>query len=312
MINASELKGIIVPIVTPVTEDETVDYEGLRRVVRHMLDGGVHGIFALGGTGNFCSFTAEQRFQVARAVVQEVGGKVPVLVGAMDSSTPLVIRNVQLAGEAGADAVVVEPAFYYPCTDEDVVAHYSAVAAASELPVVMYNIPEANKVTIDVALTKKVSAIPKVVGIKDSTSDFVYFQELLAAFAGSSFRLIQGQETLAGASFLLGAHGAILSIGNVVPRLCAELYEAGIAGNIEETSKLQAQMMSAFALFGSEVTDPASGTYYSVTVGSFFAGLECCLDILGVCKKVTTTPYRAPGPADCERARGVLAKLKLK
>ena len=75
MITATELKGIIVPIVTPVTEEETVDYEGLRRVVRHVLDGGVHGVFALGGTGNFCSFTAEERFEVARTVVQEVKGQ---------------------------------------------------------------------------------------------------------------------------------------------------------------------------------------------------------------------------------------------
>jgi len=310
MINASELKGIIVPIVTPVTEDETVDYEGLRRVVHHVLDGGVHAIFALGGTGNFCSFTAEQRFEVARAVVQEVGGKVPVLVGAMDSSTPLVIRNAQLAGEAGADAVVVEPPFYYPCTNEDVVAHYSAVAAASDLPILMYNVPEANKVNIDLELTKKLADIPKVIGIKDSTSDFVYFQELLAAFAGSSFRLIQGQETLLSASFLLGAHGAIFGVSNIVPALSVQLYEAGIAGKIEETARLQAQIMSAFGLLKRQETDSVSGSYYSVTVASYMAGFECCLDILGLCKKVTTTPYSGPEPALYERARGVLADLR--
>jgi len=309
MINASDLKGIIVPVVTPVTEAETVDYEGLRRVVGHVLDGGVHAIFALGGTGNFCSFTAEQRFEVARAVVQEVGGKVPVLIGAMDSSTPLVIRNARLAGEAGADAIVVEPPFYYPCTNEDVVAHYSAVAAASDLPILMYNVPEANKVDIDLELTKKLAGIPKVIGIKDSTSDFVYFQELLAAFAGSSFSLIQGQETLLGASFLLGAQGAIFGVSNIVPALSVQLYEAGIAGKIEETVRLQAQIMSAFGLLKRQETDSVSGSYYSVTVASYMAGFECCLDVLGLCKKVTTTPYSGPEPALYERARDVLAKL---
>ena len=128
MITADELKGIIVPIVTPVTEHDAVDLHGLRRVVRYVLNGGVHGVFALGGTGNFCSFTAEERFEVARTVVEEVGGRVPVLVGCMDSSTRLVVRNVRHAAEAGADCVVVEPPFYYPCTGEDVLSHYRAAS----------------------------------------------------------------------------------------------------------------------------------------------------------------------------------------
>jgi dihydrodipicolinate synthase/N-acetylneuraminate lyase len=182
-------------------------------------------------------------------------------------------------------------------------AHYSAVAAASELPIVMYNVPEANKVNIGTELTKRLAGIPKVIGIKDSTSDFVYFQELLAAFAGSPFRLIQGQETLVGASFLLGAHGAIFGASNIVPALSVQLYEAGIAGNIQETSKLQAQLMSVFGLLEREETDPVSGSYYRITVASYMAGFECCLDILGLCKKVTTTPYSGPEPALYERAK---------
>jgi dihydrodipicolinate synthase/N-acetylneuraminate lyase len=273
-----------------------------------VLDGGVHAIFALGGTGNFCSFTAEQRFEVARAVVREVGGKVPVLVGAMDSSTPLVIRNAQLAREAGADAIVVEPPFYYPCTEDDVLSHYRAVAEAAQIPVVIYNIPEANKVDIDVQLTKKLAAISGIIGIKDSTSDFVYFQELMSAFPGSGFRLIQGQETLAGPSFLLGAHGGILAIGNVIPKLCVELFEAGSAGKLKETSELQTRLVSIFGVCGKGGDDTISPDYYKVTVASFFTGLHCALDILGLCKRVVTLPFPTPSPSQYERVRGILAQ----
>jgi len=308
MITATELKGIIVPIVTPVTEEETVDYEGLRRVVRHVLDGGVHGVFPLGGTGNFCSFTAEERFEVTRTVVQEVKGRVPVMVGGMDSSTRLVVRNARMAAEAGADAVVVEPPFYYPCTEDDVLSHYKAVAEAAQLPVLIYNIPEANKVDIDIQMTKKLAAIPGIIGIKDSTSDFVYFQELLSAFSGSTFRLIQGQETLVGPSFLLGAHGAILSIGNVIPKLCVQLFEAGSAGKLKETSELQTELLSVFKICKQGGDDPSSPDYYNVTVASFFTGLHCALDILGLCKRVVTVPYPTPSPAHYERVRGILAR----
>lgn len=307
MITATDLKGIIVPVVTPVTENQAVDYEGLRRVVRHVLAGGVHGVFALGGTGNFCSFTAEERVEVTRTVVREVKGKVPVLVGCMDSSTRLVVRNVQLAWDAGADAVVVEPPFYYPCTDEEVIAHYYTVAQASRLPIVIYNVPAANKVNISVSLTRKLSEIPQIIGIKDSTSDFVYFQELLSAFSGSDFRVIQGQETLAGPSFLLGAHGAILAIGNVVPKLCVELYEAGRAGLLAKTRELQASLMTAFGILKPSGDDSASS--HEVTVGSFFAGLECAMDILGICKKVTMAPYSPPSPAHYESVKQTLSRL---
>ena len=96
----------------------------------------------------------------------------------MDSSTPLTIKNAQLAAQAGADAVVVEPPFYYPCTDEEVVSHFSAVARASTLPIVIYDIPAANKTIITTALTERPSEVPGIIGIKDSSSDFVGFQDL--------------------------------------------------------------------------------------------------------------------------------------
>jgi dihydrodipicolinate synthase/N-acetylneuraminate lyase len=310
MLASTELKGIIVPIVTPVTDNGGVDYDGLRRVIRYVLDGGVHAVFALGGTGNFCSFTAEERFEVARTTVQEVNGRVPVLVGCMDSSTVLAVRNVKLACDAGADAVVVEPPFYYPCTDDDVIAHYTAVAQASQVPVIVYNIPEANKVHIPVPLLEKLAAIPRIAGIKDSTSDFVYFQELLTTFGESHFRLIQGQETLVGASFLLGAHGAILSIGNVVPRLCVRLCEAGCAGRLDETMRLQGKLMTAFSVLSRPAGGSAVHTYYAHTVSSFFGGLHCALNILGLCDRIVTPPFSAPSQSDFDRIRATLDGLR--
>ena len=116
--------------------------------------------------------------------MQETKEKGSVLIGCMDSSTPLAIKNVRLAARAGTDAVVVEPPFYYPCTDDEVVSHFSAVAQASALPLVIYNIPPANKINIMTALTERLSEVPGIIGIKDSTSDFIYLQQLLRAFPG--------------------------------------------------------------------------------------------------------------------------------
>jgi dihydrodipicolinate synthase/N-acetylneuraminate lyase len=309
MITGQALRGITIPIVTPVTADNKVDHDGLRRVVRHVLDGGVHTVFALGGTGNFCSFTSQERIAITRTVAAEIRGRVPLMVGCMDSSTRLMVQNVTAAAEAGADVVVVEPPYYFPCTNEDVIEHFRTVAKASPVPIVIYNIPAANKVTIDVNLTRRLAEIPRIVGMKDSTSDFVYWQQLVDAFTGSDFALIQGQETLAGPSLLMGGHGAILAIGNVVPRLCVRLYEAAVARDLAAVTRLQGQLMDAFRIVERHEEGGAKGQYYGVTVASFFAGLEAALQALKLCDRVTTAPFHRPSAAVAQRVREILAGL---
>ena len=310
MITGHALRGITVPVVTPVTADESVDHDGLRRVVRHVLAGGVHTVFALGGTGNFCSFTSQERIAVTRTVAAEVRGRVPLLVGCMDSSTRLMTQNVRAAAAAGADVVVVEPPYYFPCTTEDVIEHFRAVAAAAApVPVLIYNIPAANKVNIDLNLTRRLAEIPGIIGIKDSTSDFVYWQQLVDAFAGSDFALIQGQETLVGPSLLAGGHGAILAIGNVVPRLCVRLYEAAVARDLAEVNRLHGGIMHAFRMVERHEEGGQAGQYYGVTVGSFFAGLEAALQSLKLCDRVTTAPFPRPSAATVQRVRSILTAL---
>jgi dihydrodipicolinate synthase/N-acetylneuraminate lyase len=309
MITGQALRGITIPIVTPVTADQSVDHDGLRRVVRHVLDGGVHTVFALGGTGNFCSFTSAERAAVTRTVAAEIRRRVPLMVGCMDSNTRLVVRNVEAAAEAGADVVVVEPPYYYPCTTEDVIEHFRTVAAASPVPILIYNIPAANKVNIDLNLTRRLAEIPGIIGIKDSTSDFVYWQQLIGAFAGSDFALIQGQETLAGPSLLSGGHGAILAIGNVVPRLCVQLYAAAVARNLADVTRLQGELMRAFRIVERHEEGGPAGQYYGVTVASFFAGLEAALHTLKLCDRVTTSPFARPSGVTVQRVRAILTAL---
>lgn len=308
MMTADDLKGMIVPIVTPLTMDDKVDYEGLRSVTRHVLSGGVHAIFVLGGTGNFCSFTAEERFEITRTVVEEVNGRVPVLAGCMDSSTRLVIKNLKDAARAGADAAVVEPPFYYPSTNPEVITHFTDLAEASPIPLIIYNIPAANKTVIDIHLTRKLAAIPNIIGMKDSTSDFNYFQDLLTSFSGSPFKIIQGQETLAGQSFLLGADGGIIATGNVAPHLVVELYEAGKAGDTDKVRELQARLISIFSICRNYEGDSGPTSYYTATVGSFFRGLHCAMNILGICQNLMTTPFDPPTQADFDRVRAKLVE----
>jgi dihydrodipicolinate synthase/N-acetylneuraminate lyase len=300
-ITSRNLRGIIPPVVTPVHRDETVDHEGLRRVVRRSLDGGVHGIFALGGTGNFCAFTPQERYEVAVTVVKEVDGCVPVLVGCMETSTRLTLQNIERAGEAGADAVVVETPYYYYCTEEDLLSHFKSLALGSPLPVVIYHNPVETKLRIDLALTQELARMPNVIGIKDSSYDFTHFQRLLSTFDRASFAVLQGQESLVAASFLLGAPGAILSIANIVPALCVQLFEAGTAGNVTEVRRLDALLNAAMGMLVEED---------EMTTGSFFAGLECAMNALGLCEKVVTSPYSPPSQEHRRKVDEIIAYLR--
>lgn len=312
MLNGNDLQGIIVPVVTPVTEDDRVDLRGLARVVEHVLAGGVHGVFVMGSTGNFTSFSPDERLEIARTVVQQVRGRVPVLVGCSDANTRTVLNHVRNAFEAGGDAIVLEPPFLFPCTDDDVLRHYRAVADRSALPIVIYNNPGDTKVNIHYGLTEKLAEHSRIIGIKDSSFDFVNFQALVRTFTGTRFAVLQGLEGLLGASFLIHAQGAILAMGNVVPRLCVRIYEAGRAGKIQETLELQKQLISLYEVLKYYGDDPQLSAFVGKeTVSSFFGGLQCALDALGVCKQLVTLPYLPPSPNDYQRIRQILSNFPM-
>lgn len=309
MITAKELSGLTVPIVTPLTDSGDIDFNYVEKIVEHVLSAGVHWIFVSGGTGNFCSFTETERAELAKEVIRIVDGRARVMVGCMDATTRLSLRHVEHAAKAGADAVVIEPPFYYLSTNKEVINHYALIARSTEVPVVIYNIPPANKTTIDINLTRELASIPGVIGIKDSTSDFTYWQQLLNAFPGDDFALIQGQETLAGPSLLLGGHGLILAIANVVPHLAMDLYTSAKAGEVERTKRLQRELMRAFQIVDNyKVGEPADHSF-DVTVGSFFAGLVAALHELGLCQSVAPLPFNQADESTIHRIREILAGL---
>jgi dihydrodipicolinate synthase/N-acetylneuraminate lyase len=307
MITANDVRGIVPPIVTPITDDESIDVPGLQRAIHHLLENGVHGIFALGSTGNFCSFTAEERDQILRIVVNEVRRRVPVYAGCLDMTPRLVIQAAQRAAQIGADAVVVEAPFYFICGPEETLAHYQAVAQASPLPVIIYNNPENTQAHIGLELTKKLAAIPNIIGIKDSSYDFVYHQSLLMEYAKRPFSVMQGQEGLAGISFLLGGQGSVLSMSNVAPRLCVDLFHAGQSGDLVRMWQLQGQLMQVAQLCRFHSDDPAlSSDNGKETTATWLAGLQCGMSLLGICDRVIPTPHALPLQAEYERARALL------
>ncbi|MCS7193295.1 MAG: dihydrodipicolinate synthase family protein, partial [Armatimonadetes bacterium] len=158
---------------------EEVDEPALRGLVRYLLQGGVHGVFVLGSTGEFAHLTDDEKRRAIEIVVSEVNGKVPVLVGVAESGTKRSIFWAKEAKKFGVDGVVAAPPFYYPLTESEVENHYRALASECELPILLYHIPSTTKIRFSVDLVERLSKLPNIVGIKDSTGDLSFVFTLI-------------------------------------------------------------------------------------------------------------------------------------
>ena len=276
-------KGIIPPLITPLTARDTLDIAGLERLVNRLIDGGVAGIFALGTTGEAPSLSHRLRREVVEHTCRFAEGRVPVLIGITDTS---LVESAQLAAAAadlGADAVVTSAPFYFPAGQPELREFIEELLPELPLPLMLYNMPSLTKVSfsrevIDWALDQE-----KIVGLKDSSGDLVYFRKMqyLAAARRPDWSLLVGPEELLGETVLLGGHGGVNGGANLHPRLYVDLYEAAKAGNLPRTRELSAQVMAfSSAIYG-------VGRHGSAII----KGLKCGLSILGVCDDFMAAPF---------------------
>ena len=228
--------GIFCPMVTPLKTNETVDPESLRRLIDFLIDGGVHGIWVMGTTGEFPMLLESERARAVALTVEHVAGRVPVIANVGDSSTTLALRHARHAVEAGVDALACTPPHYFLHSMDEVSSHYRALKEAfPEQPLFIYNIPQTVKVRMTLEATLQLAREGIASGIKDSQNDLQWFRSLAAVIQEerreAQFRLFLGTRTLIDLGIVAGAHGAIPANSNVVPRACVMAYESAVAGD---------------------------------------------------------------------------------
>jgi 4-hydroxy-tetrahydrodipicolinate synthase len=238
-------QGIFCPMLTPLHRDETVDEASLRRLIDFLIDGGVHGIWVMGTTGEFPLLLETERARAVALTVEHVAGRVPVIANVGDSSTALALRHARHAVEAGADAIACTPPHYYLHSMDEVVTHYRALKEAfPERPLFIYNIPQTVKVRMTLEATLLLAREGTASGIKDSQNDLQWFRALAAAIheerRESQFRLFLGTRTLIDVGVVAGAHGAIPANSNVVPRACVMAYLSAVSGDWAAARSAQA------------------------------------------------------------------------
>jgi 4-hydroxy-tetrahydrodipicolinate synthase len=234
--------GIIPAVTTPFDASGAIDLEGLNANVTALVDAGVHGIVATGTMGEAGSLSAAERRSVVEAVVRAVDGRLPVIAGVSAGTPAAAIALAADAAEAGAVALMMLPPLGYRGDDEEIVAHYRAVAEAGGLPLMAYNNPEASGTDMGAGLlTRLFDEIENVVAVKECSGDVRRIPALIDAAPG--LEVLVGGDDWALEGFCAGATGWVSGVADVAPRDCVALYEACQAGELETARAIYRRLL---------------------------------------------------------------------
>lgn len=246
------IAGVITAMVTCFTEDGTLDATALRASVRHQIASGAGGLCPLGGTGEPLSMTVEEHRQVIDAVVDEAAGRVPVVVGTLLGSQADIIACGQHARRAGADAIMVIPPYFVVAKPAHIRQHFEAIAAAVDLPMVLFHGPSRSGIRLESStLLQILQAVPQFVAIKETSGDLTLAGELLRD-APTGFRVLQGFDELVLSTYALGGHGAVLSLGCLLPKLLRQLHQAIHGGDQARAQRIQLDLLPLCRVIYSE------------------------------------------------------------
>jgi 2-dehydro-3-deoxy-D-pentonate aldolase len=226
MFKIDELTGVLPALISPLHSDGTVDEDAMGRLVEHVIDRGVHGLLALGSTGETASLDETARRTILANVVAAAAGRVPVICGVAQSHLPAARIEVEAAARLGAAAALVAPPFYYLIDQATLLAFYRALAKNSPLPILLYNIPQYTKVVAEPATVATLAREGTIAGIKDSSRDFEYFEGVcIATRELPRFRIFTGSDTMLLPALAMGGAGTICGAANVAPGWVVRIYE---------------------------------------------------------------------------------------
>lgn len=232
-------EGTGVALVLPMFEDGSIDYEGYKRQVQRMIDGGVKALLVNGTTGEPATIDIEDEFELTKITVEMAKGSgVKVIVGAGSNYTAQAIRKAKFNAEAGADANLVVTPYYNKTSQRGLIEHYKAVAAASDLPLIMYNVPGRTGMKISVDTVVELAKVPNIVAMKDATDDIAYAMEVLTRTKDMDFDLYSGCDDNILPFIAAGGKGVISVLSNLYPRETEMFAQAALKGDLELARKM--------------------------------------------------------------------------
>lgn len=287
-------KGVFAPNITPFSA-QSVDETALRRVLDYLIDQNVSGLVPCGTTGESATLSHEEHRRVVEITVEHTAGRVPVIAGAGSNSTAEALELVEHAEGAGADAALVICPYYNKPTQDGLIAHFTRVAEATSLPIIMYNIPTRTGVNMQAATTAQLSRLSNIIGIKEASGDLHQVADIIR-LADPQFAVLSGDGNLTFSICCLGGVGAILADAHILPGQWRRMVELIAADQLGEARQIHYHLLPiAHALFLE--TNPAP--------------VKAALDLMGIASAEVRLPL-VPASGRCRDAlRQEMAKLEL-
>ena len=266
-------KGSFPALVTPFKDGE-LDLDALKKLVEWHIDQGSHGLVPVGTTGESPTLSHREHELVIEEVVKAAAGRIPVIAGAGSNNTVEGVRLIQHAESVGADAALVVTPYYNKPTAAGLIAHFTALHDASNLPIVIYNIPGRSVIDMKPDTMGELAKLPRIIGVKDATGDIARVSQQRAA-CGADFVQMSGEDATALGFNAHGGVGCISVTANVAPKLCAEFQEATLAGDYAKALEYQDRLMPL---------------HEAIFIEPGLSGAKYGLSLLGMCSEEVRLP----------------------
>ncbi|MEE1674257.1 4-hydroxy-tetrahydrodipicolinate synthase [Agarivorans aestuarii] len=287
-------KGSIVALVTPFIEGE-VDYAAIRELVEWHIGQGTHGIVPVGTTGESPTLTHDEHIAVVKAVVEQAKGRVPVIAGAGSNNPIEAIEYTKAAQQAGADATLHVAGYYNRPNQDGLFQHFKMLHDATDIPIVLYNIPPRAVVDLSPSTIAKLAQLPRIVGVKDATGDLsrpLFERQLIE----QDFCWLSGEDATAVSYNVSGGQGCISVTANVAPKLCAQMQQATLDGDYAKASEIQDKLIP---LHQAMFAEPSP------------AGAKYAMSLLNKCQAECRLPVTELSDSTKTRIRNVMQNLEL-
>ncbi len=244
-------KGMASAIVTPMTPTG-IDYEALGRFLEFQIASGINGIVVMGTTGENATIEPEDQKRIIAYTVEKVNHRVPVIAGTGTNNTQHVLANTRNACQVGADAVLVVTPYYNKATQNGLIQHFTTVADASTVPMIVYNVPGRTGCNLLPKTLAKLAEHPNIVGVKEATGNMAQMVEIMH-LCGDKLDVYSGEDALTVPMMAMGAAGTISVLSNVVPKQAVAMSDACLAGDYQTAAKLQCDLLPLIDALFSEV-----------------------------------------------------------
>lgn len=292
---ALDLKGMGVALVTPFHHDKTIDFDALGKLIEYQLEGGVDYLVVLGTTAETPTLSASEREAVRTFVAEKVAGRVPLVLGCGGNNTMAVIEEMLATDLRPFSAILSVVPFYNKPSQEGIYAHYSAIAQASPLPIILYNVPGRTGVNMTAETTLRLAkAHPNIIGIKEASGNISQMDAIIKS-KRPDFMVISGDDGITYPLITLGAVGVISVIGNAFPREFAEMVRLALAGKLDRALTIHHRFTELFSL---------------LFVDGNPAGVKCLLNLMGHIENELRLPLVPTRITTHDRIRDVLAAIR--